>query len=77
MTRRHQCLPCIFKILPLLLLLPAESAGMAQTPVQVKDINTTLTGGTWEWFSRTAFVEMDGVVYFQVADGIHGTELWR
>lgn len=63
------------RILPLVLLL--STAALAQTPVQVKDINTTLTGGTWQWPGTADFVEMGGAVYFQVSDGIHGTELWR
>ncbi len=71
MTRR-QCLPWI-----LALGISVASGLAAQTPVQVKDINTTLTGGTWQWPANATFVEMGGTVYFQVSDGIHGTELWR
>jgi ELWxxDGT repeat protein len=46
-------------------------------PVQVKDINTTLTGGTYLWPFSTEFVNVNGVAYFPVSDGVHGLELWR
>ncbi len=46
-------------------------------PVQVKDINTTLTGGTYLWPFSTEFVDVNGVAYFPVSDGVHGLELWR
>lgn len=73
MTRR-QSLPCIVAVA---LCAASGLPGMAQTPVQVKDIKTTLTGGTWQWPYTADFTEMGGAVYFQVSDGIHGTELWR
>ncbi|HWM95175.1 MAG TPA: ELWxxDGT repeat protein [Thermoanaerobaculia bacterium] len=59
------------------LFLALTGTALAQEPARVRDINTTLTGGTWEWSSRTGFVEMGGLAYFQVSDGIHGNELWR
>jgi trimeric autotransporter adhesin len=52
-------------------------AAIAQPPALVKDANTTHTGGTFQWPWSTEFVEMGGVSYFSVTDGIHGTELWR
>ena len=66
----------------LALLLAAIAAGaagvaLAQPPSPVEDVNTTQTGGTWQWPFSTQFVEMGGVVYFTSSDGIHGTELWR
>lgn len=54
-----------------------SGAVLAQMPARVRDLNETLDGGTQDPLSRTAFVEMGGAVYFQVADGVHGTELWR
>lgn len=71
MTRRRQCL------LVCLLFFACGVSALAQTPVQVKDANTTHTGGTWMWPYTADFVEMGGAVYFQVSDGVHGIELWR
>ncbi|HVG07234.1 MAG TPA: ELWxxDGT repeat protein [Thermoanaerobaculia bacterium] len=61
----------------LALVLPALFAGsaIAQPPAQVKDVNTTQTGGTYQW--STDFVDMGGAAWFTVTDGIHGTELWK
>jgi ELWxxDGT repeat protein len=58
-------------------LLALAGAATAQTPARVKDINLELDGGTGDPISNTTFVEMGGAAYFQVTDGIHGTELWR
>jgi ELWxxDGT repeat protein len=54
-----------------------SGAALAQPPAQVKDINTALTGGTYQWPWTTDFVALGGAVYFTVSDGIHGAELWR
>ncbi len=66
---------------PLAWLLPLALAGstaVAQTtPFQVKDINTTQTGGTYLWPFRSEVVELNGLAYFTVSDGVHGIELWR
>jgi ELWxxDGT repeat protein len=64
-------------LLPLVLASLVSGAALAQAPTQVKDINTTQTGGTWQWPFNAHFVEMGGVLYFTSSDGIHGTELWR
>ncbi|MEA2560133.1 MAG: hypothetical protein QOH06_1637 [Acidobacteriota bacterium] len=63
----------------LALVLPALFAGaaLAQPPSLVKDVNTTQTGGTYQWPWSTDFVEMAGAAWFTVTDGIHGTELWK
>jgi ELWxxDGT repeat protein len=53
------------------------TAARAQPAFRVTDINTSVTGGTYQWLFRTEFVELGGVVYLTVADGLHGTELWR
>ncbi|MFL6203347.1 MAG: ELWxxDGT repeat protein, partial [Thermoanaerobaculia bacterium] len=65
------------RVLALVLAALLSGAALAQVPTQVKDINTALTGSTYEWPWSTDFVEMGGAVYFTVSDGIHGTELWR
>jgi ELWxxDGT repeat protein len=65
------------RILALVLASLVSGAALAQQPTQVKDVNTTQTGGTWQWPFGTPFVEMGGVLYFTSSDGIHGTELWR
>jgi ELWxxDGT repeat protein len=65
------------KTLPLSLLMLCLSVTAAAQVSQVKDINTTRTGGTYLWPYNADFVEMNGVAYFAVSDGIHGLELWR
>lgn len=65
------------RVLTLVLATLLPGASLAQAPSQVKDVNTTQTGGTWQWPFSTQFVELGGVLYFTSSDGIHGTELWR
>jgi len=49
----------------------------AQPAHQVLDINTSRTGGTDEWVTRSQFVDLAGTVIFSANDGRNGTELWR
>ncbi|HEX5716667.1 MAG TPA: ELWxxDGT repeat protein, partial [Thermoanaerobaculia bacterium] len=65
------------RVLVLVLAALISGAALAQTPAPVKDVNTSTTGGTWQWPFEAPFVEMGGVLYFTSSDGIHGTELWR
>ena len=59
-----------------LLMLCLAATALAQVSL-VKDINTTQTGGTYLWPFNAELVEMNGVAYFAVSDGVHGLELWR
>jgi ELWxxDGT repeat protein len=49
----------------------------AQPASRVTDLNTTLDGGTDLWPAAGQFVPLGGLVLFNVADGVHGTELWK
>jgi len=65
------------RLLTLSIVFFLAGSALAQPPALVKDANTTHTGGTFQWPWSTEFVEMGGIAYFSVTDGIHGTELWR
>lgn len=60
-----------------LILFAGFSLAGAQPAFLVKDINTTVTGGTLASLSPVGFVELNGVVYMNLVDGVHGAELWR
>jgi len=53
------------------------TAARAQPAFRVTDINPSATGDTGLWITGTEFAEIGGVVYTDVSDGLHGTELWR
>ncbi|HEX6904874.1 MAG TPA: ELWxxDGT repeat protein [Thermoanaerobaculia bacterium] len=68
-------------LLPLLASL-AAAAGLAQPAFQVKDLNTTRTGGILphgEYSDAPASIAVvgTGTVFFTASDEIHGAELWR
>ena len=65
------------KVLPLSLMMLCLAGASTAQAVQVKDINTVQTGGTWLWPFNAEITAMNGVSYFAVSDGVHGLELWR